>query len=191
MVRDLAVVGEFRLPRAPHCSGATPHRGMNHVPVPGTPAPHSRKTAPAAGINKRRAPPFLGCIFDDGMEESLRRRGALIFLRVGRNPFYPYRGQLYPQPELSAGPPGSLNEDPGRRCIPTEHPAVVAIGDALDELTDSGVCRCMVGCGSHTAGYHASLPEGRGDRRLLAGADGDDRRRRRKSHGSCQHGART
>ncbi len=34
---------------------------------------------------------FLGCTFDDGMEDTLRRRGALIFPRLDAVPFNPYR----------------------------------------------------------------------------------------------------
>jgi hypothetical protein len=37
---------------------------------------------------------FLGCTFDDGVEDTLRGRGALIFPKLASVPFNPYRGQL-------------------------------------------------------------------------------------------------
>ncbi len=38
-----------------------------------------------------------------GVEDSLRRRGALIFPRLAGVPFDPYRGELYTPQELYAG----------------------------------------------------------------------------------------
>src|SRR6476659_56725 len=46
---------------------------------------------------------FLGCRFDDGVEDLLRGRGALIFPRLTAVPFNPYRGQLYTPQELYSG----------------------------------------------------------------------------------------
>jgi predicted Rossmann-fold nucleotide-binding protein len=43
---------------------------------------------------------FLGCTFDDGVENSLRSRGALIFPKLRGIPFNPYRGSLYTAAEL-------------------------------------------------------------------------------------------
>jgi predicted Rossmann-fold nucleotide-binding protein len=113
---------------------------------------------------------FLGCTFDDGVEDSLRGRGALIFPRLEGVPFDPYRGQLYSAQELYAGPPDSPYEDtldarvyqwsirPGQRHRLDATLAAAlhdhSIGDALDELTRSGLCRgrSMVGVmGGHTA----------------------------------------
>ncbi|QCO97148.1 Rossmann fold nucleotide-binding protein [Arthrobacter sp. 24S4-2] len=113
---------------------------------------------------------FLGCTFDGGVEESLRGRGALIFPKLDGVPFNPYRSQLYSPQELYAGPPGSPYEDtldarvyqwsirPGQRHRLDATLAAAlhdhSIGDALDELTRSGVCRgrSMVGVmGGHTA----------------------------------------
>jgi predicted Rossmann-fold nucleotide-binding protein len=113
---------------------------------------------------------FLGCTFDDGVENSLRGRGALIFPRLDGVPFNPYRGQLYSPQELYAGPPGSHYEDtldarvyqwsirPGQRHRLDATLAAAlhdhSIGDALDELIGSEVCRgrSVVGVmGGHTA----------------------------------------
>jgi predicted Rossmann-fold nucleotide-binding protein len=97
---------------------------------------------------------FLGCTFDDGMEASLRRRGALIFPRLQGVPFNPYRSTLYTPAELYAGLAGAPYEDlpdariyhwsiqPGRehRVDATLASSLHdhAIGDALDELLRSG-----------------------------------------------------
>jgi hypothetical protein len=42
----------------------------------------------------------LRCTFDGGVEEWLRGRRALIFLKLNGVPFGPYRGQLYSPREL-------------------------------------------------------------------------------------------
>ena len=112
---------------------------------------------------------FLGCTFDDGVEDSLRDRGALIFPRMESVPFNPYRGQLYSPQELYSGPPGEPYEAtldariynwsirPGRRHQLDATLAAAlhdhSIGDALDELTRSELGgRSMVGVmGGHTA----------------------------------------
>ena len=96
---------------------------------------------------------FLGCTFDDGVEDSLRGRGALIFPRLESVPFNPYRGQLYSPQELYSGPPGGPYEAtldariyqwsirPGQRHRLDATLAAAlhdhSIGDALDELTRS------------------------------------------------------
>lgn len=97
---------------------------------------------------------FLGCTFDDGMEDSLRRRGALIFPRLDGVPFNPYRAALYNPEELYAGLADAPYEDlpdariyqwsirPGQRHrIDATLASALhdhAIGDALDELTGTG-----------------------------------------------------
>ncbi|MFJ6027944.1 LOG family protein [Pseudarthrobacter sp. NPDC092424] len=97
---------------------------------------------------------FLGCTFDDGMEDSLRRRGALIFPRLDGVPFNPYRAALYSPQELYAGLADAPYEElpdariyqwsirPGQRHRVDATLASAlhdhAIGDALDELTGTG-----------------------------------------------------
>ncbi|GHG58052.1 hypothetical protein GCM10012320_31470 [Sinomonas cellulolyticus] len=46
---------------------------------------------------------FLGCLLQEGMEQSLRVRGALVFPIIPGLPFDPYRPTLYTGPELYAG----------------------------------------------------------------------------------------
>lgn len=46
---------------------------------------------------------FLGCLLQEGMEQSLRARGALVFPIIPGLPFDPYRPTLYTGPELYAG----------------------------------------------------------------------------------------
>ena len=66
---------------------------------------------------------FLGCTFDDGVEDWLRRRGALIFPRLQGVPFNPYRGQLYTPQELYAGIATLTLRGHARRTrVPVEHP---------------------------------------------------------------------
>lgn len=43
---------------------------------------------------------FLGCLFEDDVDERLRRAGALVFPRISHVPFDPYRGELYTADEL-------------------------------------------------------------------------------------------
>ncbi|MCD4852733.1 Rossmann fold nucleotide-binding protein [Arthrobacter sp. AK01] len=97
---------------------------------------------------------FLGCTFDDGVEESLRRRGALIFPKLQGVPFDPYRGSLYSAAELyqdisSTEYEATLDAQvyqwsilPGQRASLDATLAAAlhdhAIGDALDELLDHG-----------------------------------------------------
>ncbi|MGO4491708.1 LOG family protein [Arthrobacter sp. 2YAF22_2] len=113
---------------------------------------------------------FLGCSFDDGVEDSLRGRGALIFPKLEAVPFDPYRGRLYTPQELYAGIAETRYEDtldarvyqwsirPGqRRRLDATLAAALhdhSIGDALEELTRSELCRgrTMVGVmGGHAA----------------------------------------
>jgi predicted Rossmann-fold nucleotide-binding protein len=97
---------------------------------------------------------FLGCTFDDGVEESLRRRGALIFPKLQGVPFDPYRGHLYTAAELYEDISSTEYEStldaqvyqwsilPGQRASLDATLAAAlhdhAIGDALDELLDHG-----------------------------------------------------
>jgi predicted Rossmann-fold nucleotide-binding protein len=113
---------------------------------------------------------FLGCTFDEGMEDALRRRGALIFPRLDGVPFNPYRAGLYSPQELYAGLADSPYEDlpdariyqwsiePGlrHRLDATLASALHdhAIGDALEELHghEDWAGRKMVGVmGGHAA----------------------------------------
>ncbi|MFE4198043.1 LOG family protein [Paenarthrobacter sp. NPDC056912] len=97
---------------------------------------------------------FLGCTFDDGVEENLRSRGALIFPKLRGVPFNPYRGSLYKASELyedisSVEYESTLDAQvyqwsilPGQRNSLNATLAAAlhdhAIGDALDELLDHG-----------------------------------------------------
>ena len=127
------------------------------------------RTAPLAALDVQGAI-FLGCTFDDGVEDALRSRGALIFPRLEALPFNPYRGQLYSPQELYAGIAGSSYEDtpdaqvyqwsirPGQRHRLDATLASAlhdhAIGNALDDLTRSEMWsgRAMVGVmGGHAA----------------------------------------
>lgn len=113
---------------------------------------------------------FLGCTFDDGVEDALRSRGALIFPKLEAVPFNPYRARLYTPQELYRGISESRYEDtpdakvyqwsirPGQRHRLAATLAAAlhdhSIGDALDELTRSDLCagRTMVGVmGGHAA----------------------------------------
>jgi len=113
---------------------------------------------------------FLGCTFDDGVEDALRSRGALIFPKLETVPFNPYRGRLYTPQELYEGIADARYEDtqdarvyqwsirPGQRHRLDATLAAAlhdhSIGDALDELTRSELCagRTMVGVmGGHAA----------------------------------------
>jgi predicted Rossmann-fold nucleotide-binding protein len=127
------------------------------------------RSTPLAAMDVQGAV-FLGCTFDDGVEDSLRSRGALIFPRLEGVPFNPYRGQLYSPRELYAGIETSRYEDtldarvfqwsilPGqRRRLDATLAAALhdhSIGDALDELTRSELRsgRSIVGVmGGHDA----------------------------------------
>ncbi|MDN4642420.1 LOG family protein [Arthrobacter sp. PsM3] len=113
---------------------------------------------------------FLGCTFDDGVEDALRSRGALIFPKLAAVPFNPYRARLYTPQELYEGIGESRYEDtldarvyqwsiqPGQRHRLDATLAAAlhdhSIGDALEELTRSELCvgRTMVGVmGGHAA----------------------------------------
>ncbi|WP_284974198.1 Rossmann fold nucleotide-binding protein [Arthrobacter sp. efr-133-TYG-104] len=113
---------------------------------------------------------FLGCTFDNGVEESLRSRGALIFPQLRGVPFNPYRASLYSAQELYEDIATEEYEStldarvyqwsilPGRRgSLDSTLAAALhdhAIGDALDELLEHGVLagRKLVGVmGGHAA----------------------------------------
>jgi predicted Rossmann-fold nucleotide-binding protein len=113
---------------------------------------------------------FLGCTFDPGVEERLRRRGALIFPRLQGVPFNPYRSSLYTPQELYDGldhapyeelPDAlvyqwSIRQGQRQRVDATLASALHdhAIGDALDDLTRSEFSsgRTIVGVmGGHAA----------------------------------------
>lgn len=114
---------------------------------------------------------FLGCTFDEGVEDSLRSRGALIFPKLEGVPFNPYRGQLYSPGELYAGIETSRYEDtldarvyqwsirPGQRHHLDATLAAALhdhlIGDALDGLLRSELYRGRSIIG--VMGGHAAL----------------------------------
>ena len=149
------------------------------------------RTAPLAALDAQGAI-FLGCTFDDGVEDALRSRGALIFPRLEAVPFNPYRGQLYTPQELYAGISESRYEDtpdaqvyqwsirPGQRHRLDATLASAlhdhSIGDALDDLTRSEICagRTMVGVmGGHAADRGSAVfEEAALLGRLLAGTAG-------------------
>lgn len=97
---------------------------------------------------------FLGCTFDDGVEDTLRSRGALIFPKLRGVPFNPYRGSLYTAQELykdisSKEYEATLDAKvyqwsilPGQRSSLDATLAAAlhdhAIGDALDEALQNG-----------------------------------------------------
>ncbi|TLM72751.1 LOG family protein [Pseudarthrobacter sp. NamB4] len=127
------------------------------------------RTAALEGMHVEGAV-FLGCTFDEGVEDLLRRRGALIFPRLESVPFNPYRSTLYAPQELYAGLAGSPYEDlpdariyewsiqPGQRHRLDATLASAlhdhAIGDALEEAIRTGRWqgRPMVGVmGGHAA----------------------------------------
>ena len=98
---------------------------------------------------------FMGCLFDAGIEDLLRSRGALIFPALPNIPFNAYRGHLYTAAELYAGVAGTdyeavadariyqwtLQAGSGRALNATLATAMHdhAISDALDDfLLDAG-----------------------------------------------------
>ncbi len=98
---------------------------------------------------------FLGCTFDQGVEDGLRHRGALIFPKLVGVPFDAYRARLYTPQELYAGLESRPYEElpdalvyqwsirPGQRHSLDATLASAlhdhAIGDALDEFMRSDV----------------------------------------------------
>ena len=113
---------------------------------------------------------FMGCLFDAGMEDLLRSRGALIFPQLPDIPFNAYRGRLYTGAELYAGIGGaeyeavpdakiyqwSLQAGAGGALNATLATAMHdhAITDALDEVLAAWAAsaRPVVGVmGGHTA----------------------------------------
>ena len=113
---------------------------------------------------------FLGCTFDEGVQDSLRRRGALIFPRLEGVPFDPYRARLYTPQELYTGLESSpyeklpdalvyqwsIQPDQRHQLESTLASALHdhAIGDALEEFlnSDTFADRTVVG----VMGGHAS-----------------------------------
>lgn len=128
------------------------------------------RTEPLSALDVQGAI-FLGCTFDDGVEDLLRGRGALIFPRLETVPFNPYRGQLYSPQELYAGIAGTSYEQtpdaqvyqwsiqPGQRQRLDATLAAAlhdhSIANAVEDLSHSGpwAGREMVG----VMGGHASL----------------------------------
>lgn len=112
-----------------------------------------RGRAPALAALDAEGAVFLGCTFDPGVEEALRRRGALIFPKLTGVPFDAYRAELYTPQELYAGIQDAPYEEtpdalvyqwsirPGQRHRLDATLAAAlhdhAIGDALDELVRS------------------------------------------------------
>lgn len=112
-----------------------------------------RGRAPALAALDAEGAVFLGCTFDPGVEEALRRRGALIFPKLTGVPFDAYRAELYTPQELYAGIQDTPYEEtpdalvyqwsirPGQRHRLDATLAAAlhdhAIGDALDELVRS------------------------------------------------------
>lgn len=113
---------------------------------------------------------FLGCTFEQGVEDGLRQRGALIFPRLAGVPFDAYRARLYAPQELYAGLESKPYEElpdalvyqwsirPGQRHRLDATLASAlhdhAIADALEEFRQSDLCagRTIVGVmGGHSA----------------------------------------
>ena len=78
------------------------------------------RTAVLAGLDLTGAV-FLGCQFDDGVEEDVRRRGALVFPAVPDVPFDPYRASLYTPAELYDGLDDSYASTPDARIYVWSH----------------------------------------------------------------------
>jgi predicted Rossmann-fold nucleotide-binding protein len=129
-----------------------------------------------------RAAVFLGCTFAPGVEEQLRRRGALVFPRLPDLPFDPYRGSLYDAGELY-GPQqpaaGARYSDSPDAAVyawsqtpnppPLDHALATtlhdhAVTDALDDATAELDPRALVG----VMGGHALL---RGEPAYAAAAE--------------------
>jgi hypothetical protein len=106
---------------------------------------------------------FLGCRFAPGVEDQLRRRGALVFPRLPDLPFDPYRPRLYDATELYGvdGPEPGVRYDDSRDAAvrawsstpsaPSLDHALAttlhdhAITDALDDATATLDPRRLVG----------------------------------------------
>lgn len=123
---------------------------------------------------------FLGCTFDDGVEASLRSRGALIFPRLDGIPFNPYRSRLYSAQELYEGianAPYEASPDarvyqwsiqPRRRRIDATLAAALhdhSIGEALEAFRRSGT-----GSGQVTVGVMGGHAAQRGTPEFAAAA---------------------
>ncbi|SEE72346.1 Predicted Rossmann fold nucleotide-binding protein [Arthrobacter alpinus] len=110
---------------------------------------------------------FMGCVFDPGIEELLRARGALIFPTLPHLPFNPYRGHLYTGAELYAGIAEADYEDVSDARIyqwslqagraPSLHATLAsamhdhAISDALDDLLSELTAPVVGVMGGHDA----------------------------------------
>ncbi len=104
---------------------------------------------------------FLGCRFADGVEEDVRRRGALVFPAVPDVPFDPYRADLYSPAELYDGLADSYAATPDARIYAWSHGGRAidrtlasalhdhAVDDALDEFV--GRRRVVGVMGGHAA----------------------------------------
>lgn len=109
---------------------------------------------------------FMGCSFDSGIEDALRRRGALIFPPLPHLPFEPYRGHLYTGAELFEGIAAAEYEavpdaliyqwsmQPGHALHSTLATAMHdhAISDALDDFLAQQSAPVVGVMGGHAAG---------------------------------------
>lgn len=109
---------------------------------------------------------FMGCSFDRGVEDLLRRRGALIFPPLPHLPFEPYRGHLYTGAELFDGveraeyetvPDAMIYQwslQPGHALHSTLATAMHdhAISDALDDFLGQQSAKVVGVMGGHAAG---------------------------------------
>jgi predicted Rossmann-fold nucleotide-binding protein len=88
---------------------------------------------------------FLGCTFAAGVEEELRRRGALVFPRLPELPFDPYRPALYDWAELYGDRRYAASPDAAIYAWSRAAPSLLdtlakalhdhAVTDALDDAT--------------------------------------------------------
>lgn len=110
---------------------------------------------------------FMGCVFDAGIEDLLRSRGALIFPALPNIPFNAYRGHLYTAAELYAGIAAAeyeavpdariyewtVQDGSGRALNATLATAMHdhAISDALDEYFNDAAKPAVGVMGGHAA----------------------------------------
>ncbi|MDX1984257.1 MAG: hypothetical protein SFV51_28535 [Bryobacteraceae bacterium] len=77
---------------------------------------------------------FLGCLFDSADSEmAIRKRGGVVFPRIGGLPYNPYRGALYTAEELYA----PSREDPGRDCDTVIYQDYVAKGKTAGDIVEA------------------------------------------------------
>ena len=82
-----------------------------------------RGRAPVLAAMEAEGAIFLGCTFDSGVEDSLRRRGALIFPKLAGVPFDAYRGRAVHAPgALRRHRRRAVRGNPGCPRVPMEHP---------------------------------------------------------------------